>query len=179
MEQFLDREVFAKGTNGIKGVCTAKAAYSPNGLRLEINCKGRSESQVRELTASALQPFLDRHARYYELAKDVDDERLRGIERRMLGLERMIEVLGKPPVSGLSEAQLIARQLEIEELRERMAIERTLGDQVKPTRLDAKGISIANRKPGPAVWAAVLALALGSGIFTAVFAARLKRVEDE
>lgn len=179
MEQFFDREVFAKVPNGIKGVCTAKAAYSPDGLRLEINCRGRSESQVRERTLSALQPFLDRHARYYELAKNVDDERVRGIERRMLGLERMIEALSKPPVSGLSEAQLIARQLDIEEMRERMAVERLLGNQVSPTRLDAKGVSVANRRPGRGVWSAVLALAIGSGIFTAVFAARLKRIEDE
>lgn len=179
IEHFFTHGVFSGNPTGVYDVCTAKAVYSPNGLRLRVNCKGRSENQARELTVSALQPLLDRHARYYQLAKSFDLHRQTLAEKKMRGAARIIEVLRKPPVSRLVEAQIITHQLQIENLREQMALDRLLGNRVSPTQLDTKGVAVVDREPGLGVWIAVVVLALCSGVFMTMLAAMLRRIEHE
>lgn len=179
VEHFFSHEVFAKVSNGFDGRCSAAAVYSPNGLRLKMTCRGGSESQVRELTLSALRPLLERHARHYEIAKTIDEQRQKLIERQIRGVEQMIAALRKPPVSSLSEALIIERQMKIENLHNQIAIERMLGNRASQTQIDTQGVSVVDRKPGFGVWAAVAFLALFAGLFVVVFAATLKHLEQE
>lgn len=179
VESFFSHWVFAQASNGIDGRCSATAAYSPNGVRLKMTCRGGSESEVRELTLSTLRPLLERHARRYEIAKTIDEQRQKLIESRIRGAEQMIVALRKPPVSSLSEALIIEQQVKIENLHNQIAVERMLGNRVIHTQIDSQGVTVLDRKPGFGVLVAVAVLALFAGLFVMVFSASLKRLEQE
>lgn len=173
IENYFEHEVIAKDISGRLSACTAKTVYSPDGLRLKMLCKGRSDIEAKGLAASALEPLLARHKRYFDLARDSNERRQKFQERRLNSAEQKIEVLKKPPVSSLAEAQIIGHRLEIELLLARMAEDRLLGNRVKPTLLDADGLKVLDRTPGWATWLVVIFLAIGAGLFTMVFKAML------
>lgn len=173
VERFYSHEVFAKVSNEFDGRCSVNAVYSPHGQQLKLTCRAGSESQVRELVLSALRPLLERHARHYEIAKTIDEQRQMFIEREMGGAKQMIEALRKPPISGLTEALIIEHQMKIESLNSQMAVERMLGNRVSQTQIDAQGISVIDRKLGFRLWAVVAVISLFTGLFVVVFVATL------
>jgi len=179
VESFFSHWVFAQASNGFDGRCSAVAVYSPNGQRLKMTCRGGSEGQVRELTLSALRPLFERHARRYEIAKTIDEQRQNLLERQIRSADQMIAALRKPPVSSSSEALIIEHQVRIENLRNQVAVERMLGNRVIHTQIDTQGVTVLDRKPGFGVLVAVAVLALFAGLFVVMFAASLKRLEQE
>ncbi|MFN4310041.1 MAG: hypothetical protein ACK4FK_05550 [Ferrovibrio sp.] len=179
VEDFFTHEVFVNPAYQVGNRCNAIAMYSPDGLRLRIDCRDKTADNARRLVGMAVQPFLDRHARYYELAKQVYTQRRIHIDRQLNGAERVIEILQQPPATNLSEAKIIEKKLEIEQLREQKSLDDSIGDRVRPTQLSSEGISVISRKPGPLIWLTALFMALGSGLFVAFLAARLKHLQNE
>lgn len=179
VEAFFSHEVFTKFSGGIDGRCSAAALYSPNGQRIKMTCRGENESQLRELTLSALSPLLERHARHYEILKTIEEQRQNFLDFQIRSADQMIAALRKPPVSSLSEALIIEHQVMIKKLLNHVSVERMLGNRVRQTQIDSKGITVRDRKPGLVIWAAVAVLALFSGLFTMVLSASLKRLKQE
>ncbi len=179
IEAFFSHHVFTKKPDGRFAACIAQVMCATEGQKLRIECKGRSDPEVRELIASALEPFIVRHSHYFEVARRVEEQRQKHGERRLRSLEQRIKVLQEQPISSLAKAQIIAYQLEIETLDEQMATDRLLGDRVKATRVDADGVEVLSRTPNWMNWLAVLVLAIGSSIFMAVFMARLDGPRNE
>lgn len=193
VENFFSREALTQTGNAFSPHCNAKAYNTPSGLQLHINCSGHSYQQVRNMSMSALRPILIRHARAYDTAKAIHEQRIVSMERELQKLERVTGSLRKyldpqPIEKGVngslemnleSHLKVIDYQLKIENLREKLAVERIMGNRVKQTKLGAKGINVTDRNPGPGIWAMVAAMALLSGLFVAGFSATLKQVEHE
>jgi hypothetical protein len=177
VEDFFSRYVLVNSPFNAGNSCSAAATYSPDGLRLKLLCRGKSENQIREMILSSLKPLLDRHANFYALAEKYYGKRLYLIEREIREREKIVNLLRKTPTSVLSEMNIIEQQIIIERLREREAFERLLGGRVRPSRFEEANIAVVDRRPGLKVWVVVLLLSLGSFLFVAAVSQRLKRIE--
>ena len=191
IENFFSEGLSGKTGSALNRRCNAKVFNTPTGLQLHINCSGKSYQQARNMAMAALQPILARHARAYAITKALNKQRIESIERELQRLERVTGSLRKylepqlieKGVNGpsnmnsepqLLEMRIIDYQLKIENLREKLAVERILGNRVKQTKLETKGIYVIDRKVSPGIWAMVAAMALFSGLFVARFSATPK-----
>ncbi len=178
IEMFFEHMVF-HGSSGRLSECGARATYSPEGERVKLVCKGRSDREVRALVAAAIEPFLERHSRHFELAKYADEQRRKILAQQLSGAKLKIDVLQRRPVSSIAEAQIIGHRLEIETIHHQMAADRLLGERVKATRVDDNGVKVIDRTPGWNTWLVVMVMAIGSGVFVGVLATRLDGVRNE
>ncbi len=178
VERFFESAVFSEPSKQVSG-CKVKAMYSPDGGRLRLACKGRGDSEVREMVAAALDPFLDSHSRLFKIATHAEEQRQNHLARKLNSEKLKIDVLQRPPVSSVAEAAIISHREEIEVLQDQMAIDRLLGYRVKATRVEGNGVKVLDRRPGWRTWLVVLTMAIGSGVFVAVFAARLDGARNE
>ena len=177
IERFFTNYVFPNSPVNAGNNCSAKIIYSPDGLRLKMLCRGKSENQIRDMFFVSLKPLLDRHGNLYQLAEKYYEQRLYRVEREIREGERIVNLLRKAPTSVLSQTKIIENQINIEMLREAQAFEQLLGSRIKPSRFDEANISVVDRRPGIKVGVVVLLLSLGSGLVAAALLTRLKSIE--
>ncbi len=178
-EAFFSHHVFAKNSEGRLATCKAKGMSAPEGQKLRIECKDRSDTEVRKLIASALDPLIVRHSRFFEVSSRYEEQRQKHIERHLRSLEQRLKILQEQPVSSLAKVLIVQYQFDIETLEEQIAIDRLLGERVRETRVNSDGVEVLNRAPNWTIWLVALVLAIGSGIFMAVFMARLDGSRNE
>lgn len=178
IEYFFTNEVFARDPS-LNGNCTASSMYSPDGGRVQLSCKASSEEQARELALAALKPLLARHDRQYQVAAAIDAQRKSLLERQSNGYEQALDVLRQSPASAFTKVQMIDYELRLEGLRERKILDEMLGDRIRKTRVNADGVTVADRQPGARLWGAVTLLSLLAGLFVAAFPWLLQRLGHE
>jgi hypothetical protein len=162
-----------------KNSCSVDVTYSVDGPRVKLICGARTEEQSRELILSAISRLEDRHKNFYEVANKFYGQRSTIIEVEIRERERIVGLLRSAQTSVLRQKEIIEQQIAIEKLRGHQALELQLGRRVRPTQIDAKNISIVDRRPSLKIWTIVLLMAISSGILVAVFFARLNRTEHE
>jgi hypothetical protein len=172
LENFFANDNLPNMRQHIGDACEAKAAYSPDGYRLNLTCKSRTREQLRQIIADVSQPFLDRHDRLFRRATLIEEQRVRSLERRVAGTEEQINVLKLDATSGLAKARKIELEVILAELRDELSLEGIMGVRVKATRMAPSGVVIVDRQPGLALWLSVMLLSLGLGAFFAIIMTR-------
>ncbi len=153
--------------------CSAKVMYHHEVPKLKVECKGRSDAEVRGRILSVIEPFLVYQSRYFEIAQRLEEHRKTHGELYLRNLEKRILILQEQPISSVSRANILAYQFEIARLADQRAIDRSFGEKVKSTHLSSEGIKVLQRSASWSIWLAVCLLAVGFGIVSAVFIPRL------
>lgn len=176
IEAYYNNWLLPNDLEGTFQTCSFKAAFSPDGQKLDIRCGGKTEEDLRETIMLAVRPLLKRHEKLYQIAVRIDENERLALEGKISKSVEMIKVWKKAPASIMSKAEIINQAANIDEYEDKLRMRNLLGDRLKPTRFDGNGFLIVNRKPNLGTWFFVLFISLCSGIGVSLFSARIKEV---
>lgn len=184
-ELFVTKVVMGGNNSELAKKCTVAAInYDTENPRLDVWCKATREEDARKRVDALVQPVLDRHRRIFESEQLLTQQLIAARKEQAKRLDQRIESLWKQSLDRDLMAYMLRDTLvDLEAQRTSLHNEINMIElrrkYHRPSELTPPGITVTGRFLGWAVWAMISAVAIFSGVLSAVLLATGDLLRDQ